>query len=102
MSICGDRIRRAQQTDRHRQIERGRIFLQISGSKIDRQRMAGKRKAGIDHRPTDALDRFLHGRLRQTHNNCFRQTTLRDIDLDLAQQCVDPQQHKAMHFCEHV
>jgi len=60
-----------------------------------------EREPAVDHRPAHALDRLLHGRLRQPDNHALAQPALADVDLNLAKHVIDPDEDKAVNPGEH-
>ena len=90
-----------ERADGHRQIEGGGIFRQVGRGQVDDDAALRALKAGVDHRPFDAVRAFLDRGLRKADKDLFRQTAGGDIDFDLNRQGVDADEREGFEFGEH-
>src|SRR5439155_4779391 len=86
----------AQNADRDRQIQRRPFLFHIRRREVDQGAVRGVSEAAVDDRTMDAFDALLYRRLRQPHDGRLLQASLPAIDLDLAEQRIDPQENEAM------
>jgi hypothetical protein len=91
----------AKQADGDGEIEAGAFLLDVGGREVDEQRVAGEGEAGVDHRPADAFDGFLHGGLGEAHDGSSGQAALGDIHFDFAGDGVDAGEDVGVDGGEH-
>ena len=80
-----------QNAKRNRQVERRRLFGQLSGRQIDHHPIVRPQVAGVHNRTTDPMRALLHRRFRQPHQHRLRLRRRRDIDLHLDRFGFDSQ-----------
>jgi hypothetical protein len=76
------------------------FLLHVRRREVDEDGVVGVREPAVDDRPSDALDALLHRRLGQADDRAFLKAARADVDLDLAQVVVDPDQDEAVNFCK--
>jgi hypothetical protein len=75
-------------------------FLQIGGSQIDRHPAQWKTAAGVANRGSHPILTLSHRGIRQPHYHHARHA-LPDVDLDLDQHAVEPDDRARENLCQH-
>jgi site-specific DNA recombinase len=86
----------AEDSHRHREIETGSLFADVSGSQIDRYGLAGPTKAGVDQRRLDTFAALPNRRVGHTDSNeIARRAELVQIDFDINQVSINAENRSA-------
>src|SRR5580658_4304699 len=92
----------ADQSQGHREIERGAFFANVSGSQIDGHSLAMRKlEAAVAKRGLDAFTAFLDGVVREADDVKVLHARGADVDFDLDNVGVDAVDGSALRFEEH-
>ncbi len=94
-----DRAHRAQNAQRHRQIESGSLLAHIGWRQVDRELLIGIAEAGIEKRALDPLAAFAHGGIgHANHHGIARVARREHVDFDIDQMSIDAIDGSAARF----
>lgn len=84
------RAHRAQNAERHRQVEARAFFPDIRRRQINRDRLTRIAETGVHQRRFDTLPALAHGRIRHSHSNEIARISGIHIDFHIYDVRIDP------------